>query len=126
MCLILLNLFEPEEALYEIDVRFVNGTVFSEGTFALFRLFGENVAFKRLLMRDLSRAGYLEPLFCARVSFNFWHFLYVNFYTLLAFRTGGHLWSLVGNHYSACTVNETGGKTTKKNEKSREYGFIPP
>jgi hypothetical protein len=77
----------------------VNLAVFSEGTFALFRFFGENVAFKRFLVGDLPRAGYLEPFFRARVRFNFWHYYIINFYTLLAFRTGGNLWSLVGNHY---------------------------
>ena len=77
----------------------MNGTIFSQRTFALLRLFGKNVAFKRFLVSDLARAGYLEPLFCARVGLNFWHYSIINFYTLLAFRTGGNLWSLVGNHY---------------------------
>lgn len=94
----LLNLFEPEKALYEVDIGFVNGTVLAESAFTFFRLFGKNVAFKRLLVSDLSRAGYLEPFLCARVSFNLWHYFVINFYTLLAFRTGGNLWSLVGNH----------------------------
>ncbi len=94
----LLNLLEPEQALYEVQVRLVNSTIFAEGAFTFLRLFGKNVSFKRLLVGNLSRAGYFEPLFGARVSFNFWHYLYINFYTLLAFRTGGHLWSLVGNH----------------------------
>jgi len=74
------------------------------------------VAFKRFLVSDLSRAGYFKPLFCARVGLNFWHYSIINFYTLLAFRTGGNLWSLVGNQYRfRCT--ETGGKTIKKKAK---------
>lgn len=93
----LLNLFEPEQALYKVHIRFVNSTIFAEGAFTFLRLFGKNVSFKRLLVGDLSRACYFKPLFCARVCFNFWHYLYVYFYTLLAFRTGGHFWSLVGN-----------------------------
>ena len=72
-------------------------TVFVQGAFALFRLLCKNVTFKRLLMRDFARAGYLEPLFGARVGLYLWHFTWFYFYTLLAFRTGGHLWSLVGN-----------------------------
>ena len=88
----------------------MHNTIFSEGTFALFRLFCKNVTFKRLLVGDLSRAGYLEPLFCARVGLNFWHYCVIYFYTLLAFRTGGNLWSLVGNHRPLVVANEMGGK----------------
>ena len=77
----------------------MHNAIFSEGTFALFRFFSKNVTFKSFLVSDLSRAGYLEPLFSARVGFNFWHYFVINFYTLLAFRTGENLWSLVGNHY---------------------------
>jgi hypothetical protein len=114
----LLNLFEPEEALYEVHVRFVNSTIFAEGAFTFLGLFGKNVTFKRLLVGNLSRAGYFEPLFCARVSFNFWHYLVINFYTLLAFRTGGLLWSLVGNHPPLARRTKRAAKLSKKNEIS--------
>ena len=91
------RLFQSQEALYKIKVGLVHDAVLVEGTFALLRLLGKNVSFKRLLVGDLSRAGYFKPFFGARVRFNLWHYCLFYFYTLLAFRTGGNLWSLVGN-----------------------------
>jgi hypothetical protein len=75
----------------------VHDAVLVEGTFALLRLLGEDVSFKRFLVGDLPRAGHFKPFFCARVRFNLGHYCLFYFYTLLAFRTGGNLWSLVGN-----------------------------
>lgn len=77
----------------------MNAAVLPEGAFAFLGLFCEYMTFKRLLVRDLTRAGYLEPFFSTRVGLDFWHYFIINFYTLLAFRTGGNLWSLVGNHF---------------------------
>lgn len=125
MCLILLNLFEPEQALYEVEVRFMNRTIFSEGAFALFRLFSKDVAFKRLLVSNFARAGYFEPLFCARVGLNFWHYFNINFYTLLAFRTGGHLWSLVVIIIPLARLMKRAAKVVKKMKNPANIGPSP-
>jgi hypothetical protein len=68
------------------------------------------VALERFLVGDLPGAGYLKPFLGTRVCFYLWHFFNINFYTLLAFRTGGNLWSLVGNP-------ATGGNRAAKVEK---------
>ena len=72
-------------------------TVYPQGAFALLGFLGKNVAFKRFLVCDLPRAGDLEPFLGTGVCFNLGHYRMFYFYTLLAFRTGGNLWSLVGN-----------------------------
>jgi hypothetical protein len=96
----------------------VNSTILAKGAFTLLRLFGKNVAFKRLLVGNFSRAGYFEPFFRARVGFNLWHYFVINFYTLLAFRTGGNLWSLVGNHYPLTRLMKRAAKLWKNCENS--------
>ena len=98
--------------------------IFVECTFAFLGFFRENVTFKRFLMRDLSWAGYFKPFFCARVGFNFWHYLYVYFYTLLAFRTGGHLWSLVGNPAPAGNGRQSYAKNVKIVDVFSENAFL--
>ena len=76
----------------------MHDTILVQSAFTLLGLLGENVAFKRFLVSDLSCAGYFKPFFGTGVSLYFRHDLSMfYFYTLLAFRTGGHLWSLVGN-----------------------------
>jgi hypothetical protein len=55
------------------------------------------VSFERFLVSDLSCAGYFKPFFGTGIRFNLWHLIPFYCYTLLAFRTGGHFWSLVGN-----------------------------
>ena len=52
---------------------------------------------ERFLVSDLTSSSYLETLFGTGIRFYLWHFYMFDFYTLLAFRTGGNLWSLVGN-----------------------------
>jgi len=71
------------------------------------------VSLERLLVSELSSPGHFEPFLGAGVGFNFWHELFIYFYTLLAFRTGGNLWSLVGNQLSCWTI-ETGGKGNER------------
>jgi hypothetical protein len=89
--------------------------VFVQRTFALFRFFGKNVTLKRFLVCDLSCACYFEPFLGTGISLNFWHGqLQFNFYTLLAFRTGGHLWSLVGNPPFLQRLRGNGRKSTQK------------
>jgi len=41
----------------------------------------------------------LNLFFALELVLTFGITIIINFYTLLAFRTGGNLWSLVGNHF---------------------------
>lgn len=88
-------------------------TVFCHVTLTLVGFFGKNVTFERFLVGNEPCGGYLEALLCAGVCFNFWHCITCNSYSLLAFRTDGNLWSLVGNdpkkHFSF-----SGGKDRDK------------
>ena len=72
-------------------------SIFVERTLTFLGLFGQNVPLKGFLVGDLPGAGNFEPLFGTGVGLNFWHYLNIYFYTLLAFRTGGNLSGLVGN-----------------------------
>jgi len=78
------SLFQPQQTFYEIQVGFVNSTIHAQGTFTFVRLFGKDVTFERLLVSDLTSAGYFEPFLGTRVCFNFRHFYTFNCYTLLA------------------------------------------
>jgi hypothetical protein len=51
----------------------VYNTIFAERAFTAFRLFGKNVTFEGLLVRDLAGAGYFESFFGTGVCFNLWH-----------------------------------------------------
>jgi hypothetical protein len=75
----------------------VDFAILVQCAFTLLGFLSENVTFKRFLVSDLTSSSYLEALFGTGVRFYLWHFYIFNFYTLLAFRTGGNLWSLVGN-----------------------------
>jgi hypothetical protein len=83
--------------------------------------------FEGLLESNLTATGYFKTLLSAAVGFYLWH-LFNNFlcYSLLAFRTAGHLWSLVGNTkrllFSGGKGNVFHRITTKFN---RNY-FSPP
>ena len=57
------------------------------------------MSFKSFLKSNFSCTGYFKALFCAGVGFNLWHYTKFYFYTLLASRTDGNLWSLVGNMF---------------------------
>jgi hypothetical protein len=70
----------------------------AQAAFALFGFFSKNVSFKSFLMGDLSRAGYFEPLLCAGVGLNFWHYLSIFIFTpcwrSAPAETYGALWAI--------------------------------
>jgi len=51
----------------------VHYAILVQVTFAAIRLFGKNVTFEGLLMRDLAGAGYFKSFFGTGVCFNLWH-----------------------------------------------------
>jgi hypothetical protein len=67
------NLLQSEQAHYKILVGFMYCTIDAELAFAAIRLFSKNVTFERLLMRDLTGAGYFKSFFGTGVRFNLWH-----------------------------------------------------
>jgi hypothetical protein len=69
-----LALFHAQQAFYKMKIGVTNHTIDAHFTLTLGRFFGEDVALKRFLERDLTRTGYFEPLFGAAVGFNLWHF----------------------------------------------------
>lgn len=71
------ELFKSEQTFYKIQVGFVNHSIFVKTALAALRFFGKNVTFERLLVRDLSGAGYLESLLGTGIRFNLWHFNYL-------------------------------------------------
>jgi hypothetical protein len=80
-----------------MHVAVCNYAIFTHSTFALGRFFCKNVTFESFLESNFTRTGNFEALFCAAVGFNLWHYITYYRYSLLAFRTDGNLWSLVGN-----------------------------
>jgi hypothetical protein len=57
----------------------VNHTILVQSALTFLGFFGKNVTFERLLMRDLSSTGYLEPLLRTGIGFYLWHFLFFTF-----------------------------------------------
>lgn len=60
-------------------------------------LFCQDVTFKSFLESDLTGTGNFKALLGAAVGFNFWHYITVLSYSLLAPQKDGNLLSLVGN-----------------------------
>ncbi len=93
-------------------------TGYIQRTLTFFGFFCQDVSLKGLLVGDLSGAGNFEPLFGTGVGLNFWHYFNIYFYTLLAFRTGGNLLSLVGNPAGA-------GNGVRNYEKKQSIPYFP-
>ena len=91
------GLFHTQEALHKMKVCIADHTVEAHVTLTLGGFFGEDVSFESFLESDLTATGDLEALLGAGVGFNLWHYITVLSYSLLALRTAGDLWSLVGN-----------------------------
>jgi len=64
------------------------------------------VSLEGFLVGNFSRAGYFEPFFCTGIGLNLWHFVRFISDTLLASRSGGNFWSLVGNLCRPIKTNE--------------------
>lgn len=69
----LTRLLEAEEAHHKIHIGLVNDTVYAHAALTLGGFLGEDVTLERLLVRDLSGAGYLEALLGTGVCFNLRH-----------------------------------------------------
>ena len=67
-------LFESEQPFYKIHVRSSDFPFLAEITFAFLGLLSKNVAFEGLLVGDLPRAGYFEPLLGTGIRLDLWHF----------------------------------------------------
>jgi hypothetical protein len=65
------------------------------------------VPLERFLVGNFSGAGHLKPLFRTGIGLNLGHFVRFMNDTLLAPRSGGNLWSLVGN---ICLSDHTEGE----------------
>lgn len=93
------RLFQAEQTHHEILVRLGYYAVNTHTALALGGFFGEDVTFERLLVCDLTGAGYLETLLGTRVCFNLRHCLNaVCRDSLKARSTGSNLWSLFGKY----------------------------
>lgn len=67
------SLLHCQQAFYEVHVRLRNFAVDAHYPLALLRLFGEDVPFKRLLVRDFSGASHFEALLGRGVCFYLRH-----------------------------------------------------
>jgi len=91
------GLFHAQQTLYKMKIGIADHTIEAHITLTLGCFFGEDVSFESFLESDLTATGDLEALLGAGVGFYLWHYITVFSYSLLALRTAGDLWSLVGN-----------------------------
>jgi len=73
------RLFQCEQCLDTVHVRFMNKTCLRQISLLLFGLLRQNVTFVRMLPLDFSCSGKGEPLFGTGISLNFWHFALFEF-----------------------------------------------
>jgi hypothetical protein len=79
------------------------------------------VALERLLVGNFAGAGYFKPFFGTGICFNLWHGMMLFFnYTLLAPRTGGNLWSRLGN----TLIPEDRASPLNYFKRSAKVGFL--
>jgi len=66
-------LFKSQETFYKIHVSGSYDTFLGEVAFAFLGFLGEDVAFERLLVGDLTGAGHFEALLGTGICFNLRH-----------------------------------------------------
>ena len=106
--ILLINLFTGKQLLFLLQsqkgfdvffVRLVHKTRFSQISFLLFGLFGQDVTFKSMLPFDFSCSGKGEPLFGTGISLNFWHFALFEFVYI-------HLSRPLSEFEKVCKIND--------------------
>ncbi len=95
----MLVLLKTQKAHYKIFVGWPNHAFHAKRTFAFDRFLGKNVSFKGFLVRNFTRACYVEALLCAGVCFYFWHVIIIRLrlHPAGGFEQTKHLLNLTGN-----------------------------